>query len=801
MPTTFHTIQYCIHNSIPCFSFDIKWDTTTNTKTLHFPKEWQKLKKPQIKEHKNGLALLTGVTFWVLDLDNCFEELPQDIQTLLMTECQTIVQTRRGYHFYFKVCDTSKEFKSKSAVFFIDKKREGVDIRGTDGCIIAPPSSYFDGTMKVYTYEWIKGDLSSISYASNELLQLFQENKTEHLVSRGMSTVQDDWNSIVHVVTMLSCERATNYSDWISVIWALKNTEHSERSLDLAHEFSRRTLKMNQYNPSEVTKIFETGKQGYTRASLFYWAMKDNPDEYFSRFGMSQLEENVFNGDSGLAELYALENRNHVVCTSQHTSTLEFYIYDDATSLWKESSGNDIKRHFSLTMEGILLPLHKYYTHKINSATQTEQENLWVAKRFALAKIMKHTHNNACAKNVLPYISSVLYDKDFFIKLNKTPYLLSVANGVVDLRTSQLSKRDASHYFSYALQIHYNPAAELKDWNKYFNQVFQNDQEVIEWLQTYLGYTLSGETNLQRVVVLWGSGSNSKSILLGFLRKIMGVDLFQTLSLDDIRSKDGGSRDGLYQARNARMAILSETSAHAKFDEEILKSISGQDPISVSAKYKNQITYIPQFKFYIITNNRPHFDPEKGAIWRRIILVPFETAFKDIDSPDWNEDLAKAGKMIAKDDGFLNSLNNNLEGLLRWMIVGAKKYYTTSEKIPKKLVEANQKYKKSCNIYLNWLEQNYEKSEDTTHYITSDDLIFEWKKDNPRVRENDKAISMKLSEALKEWELVKERKRINKELCYVYGSLKRKGDTDDEVEDDCSNCSNLPPLFLKSPED
>jgi P4 family phage/plasmid primase-like protien len=776
--SAFNTIQYCIDNTISCFSCDITW--ANDGKKILFPEDWAKIKKPRIKENKNGFAILTGISFWVLDFDNIFESLPQEIQNLLNNSCQAIVKTRRGYHFYFKICDISKGFKSSSKVFFIDRNQEGVDIKSKGGCIIAPPSTYFDNNINIYKYEWIKGDLSTISHAPSEILDLLQEKNAERsIIIKSSNTPQNsEWNSVVTAINLLSSERASNYSEWISVIWALKNTENSDRSLDLAHEFSRRTLKMNQYNPSEVTKLFECGKQGYTKASIFYWAMKDNPDEYFLNFGMSQLEENVFNGDSGLAELYALENRNRVVCTSQHSSTLEFYIFDETSSLWKESSGNDIKRHFSLTMEDILLPLHKYYTHKINSATQTEQENLWVAKRFALAKIMKHTHNNACAKNVLPYISSVLYDKDFFIKLNKTPHLLSVANGVIDLRTSQLIKREASHYFSYCLSINYNPIADITGWKKYFNQVFQNDQEVIEWLQTYLGYTLSGETNLQRVVVLWGSGSNSKSILLGFLRKIMGSDLFQTLSMDDIRSKDGGSRDGLYQARNARMAILSETSAHAKFDEEILKSISGQDPISVSAKYKNQITYIPQFKFYIITNNRPHFDPEKGAIWRRIILLPFETAFKDNDSPEWDEDLAKQGKMMPKDEHFLESLNNNLEGLLKWMIDGAKKYYTSSEKIPKKLIEANQNYKKSCNIYLKWLEQNYEKCDDEGEYVKSDDLIYEWKKDNPRNRDNDKAISMKISEALKEWELKRVRQRIDKELYYCYNFLKKKEDFD-----------------------
>ena len=774
--STFNTIQYCIDNSIPCFSHTIKWDTIQQSKKVSFPKGWSKLTSPSIQLEKNGLALLTGITFWVLDFDNCYDDIPQNVQILLWNTCQAIVKTRRGYHFYFKVCNNSSSIQTSSGIYFIDKKWDGIDVRNKGGCIIAPPSSYIENRTIRHTYEWVKGDLSTIVEAGPEILSLMNDitqctvlditHKTSHT---------NEWNTIISAVDMLNSRRATNYNDWIAVIWALKNTENSERSLALAHDFSSRSLKMNQYNPNEVNKIFHEGKEGFTKASLFYWAMKDSPDDYFARFGMSQLEENVFRGDSGLAELYALENKNKVVCTCQNTTTLEFYIFDETSCLWKESTGNDVKTHFSRTMEDILKPLHKYYTEKINSSIgNDDSEKLWVMKRFELAKIMKHTHNNTCAKNVLPYITSVLYDRDFFIRLNKTAHLLSVANGVVDLRNGTLLKREPNHYFSYALKIHYDSNVDITDWNKYFNQVFQNDNEVIEWFQSYLGYTLTGEMNLQRIVVLWGSGSNSKSVLLGFLRRIMGSDIFQTLSMDDIRSKDGGSRDGIYQARNARMAILSETSAHAKFDEELLKGISGQDPISVAAKYKSQITYIPQFKLYIITNNKPKFDPEKEAVWRRIILVPFETAFKDIDSSDWNEELAALGKMIPRDDSFLEKLNGNLEGLLKWLVNGSIRYYNSPERIPKKLLEVAKDYKKSCNIYLSWLEQNYYKSDSADDYVTSEELIAEWRKDNLRSRDNDKAIAMKISEALKEWEITRERKRVNGELCYLYSCIRRK---------------------------
>jgi P4 family phage/plasmid primase-like protien len=784
--SNFNTVQYCMENNIPCFSVKITYEN--NEKKIIFPKEWTSIEKPRINKNHNGLAIRTGSIFWAIDFDNCFEQLPQHIQELLMNSCKTIVKTRRGFHFYFKTCEETSNYVNKSKIAIEGNKylenEGGIDIRAKGGCVIAPPSSYKIKTDTI-KYSWYKGTLETIDIAPVEILNLFEFNNDIHTIIQ-TNNIENKWKDIEDAVNMLSEERASSYNEWIAVIWALKNTENSERSLDLAHNFSQRTLKMNQYNPREVDNIFRNGRPGYTTSSIFYWAMKDNPEAYYARFNLQQLEEFVFRGDIGLAELYALENKTKVICTCQNANSPDFYMFHEEDGLWHESTGNDIKRHFCLTMEGVMKPLYDYYTRKINEFTgkNENEEKLWVMKRFELGKVMKHVHNNFCARNVLPFICSALYDASFFGSLNKIKHLLPVANGVIDLRNGELIKREAHHKFTFALTVPYNKHSKTDNWNKYFNQVFQNDTQVVDWIQTYLGYTLTGETNLQRIVVFWGSGSNSKSVLLGFINKLFKdnhsedsakSNLFCTFTVDDVSKKDSPNRDGLYNAKFSRAAVLIESPKNSRLDEELLKQMSGQDPVSVSGKYKNQITFIPQFKFYIITNNKPKFDSdeESKATWRRVILVPFETIFKDKDSLDWDDTLASEGKMCEKDEKFISELNNNMEGLLKWLVEGSIRYYTTSEKVPKKLLEATNEYKKSCNNYYNWLQENYYKTEDENDIVLADDLLEHWKKENPRIKENDKGISIKIGNALKEWKLIKNRKTSGNRD-YYYPFLKKK---------------------------
>lgn len=783
------TVMIAIQQNIPSFSLNISWNKETNKKTINLPNQWQKFTKPMILDNCNGFAFITGITFWVLDFDNCWDAIPNNIQEALMNTCESIVKTRRGYHFYFKICNSSKDFTNQSHITFNNTKYDSIDIRGKNGCIIAPPSYYTNG-INTYIYEWIKGNINTIVEASHFILSLIQyENlKITKEIQENYILDDDTWQEIEDLIDLLSNDRATSYHDWIKVIWALKNTEYSQRSLDLAHTFSKKTKYIHQYKYNEVNEIYHKTKEGYTKASLYYWAMMDSPEEYHERFGMEQLEQFAVRGDFGLAELYALENKDKVVCTNQG-SNLDFYILDRTTNIWKEATGNDIKRHFSLIMENILLKLLNYYNQKINKLCGSKEAEIYTIKRCELSKILHKTHNNTCTKNVLPYISSSLYNSNFISQLNKTPHLLSVSNGVINLKTGVLEKRQSYHYFSYCLDIEYNMNAKMNDWTKYFKQVFQNDEEIINWLQYYLGYTLTGETVLQKFVIMWGSGSNSKSVLLGFLRKLLGNRIFHTFSIDDLNEKSG-NRDSLYQAKDARMTVVNETSIHSKFDEELLKSMSGQDSITVSAKYKNAITYEPQFKFFIITNNKPQFDPEKEAIWRRVILVPFETKFKDENSNDWDKQLASIGKIVKRDDSFLKELDTNLEGLLYWLVQGSMRFYNEKENIPPKLQEIAKQYKQSCNIYLSWLRENYEKTSNNT-FIRSEELLESWKNDNPKAKEKDKVIQMKIADAMKVWGFEKERKMINSIKSYGYNFLKK-------IESEECPTSQPQPSFLET---
>ena len=131
----------------------------------------------KITESHNGLALVTGVSFWVLNFDNCFEKIPEGARELLLTQCQTIVKTRRGYHFYSSLCTETSELESPTHITFDGKtwvedgQEGGIDIRAKKGCILAPPT-YYKVEKDILRYTWHKGDLSTVAPAPKEILNM-----------------------------------------------------------------------------------------------------------------------------------------------------------------------------------------------------------------------------------------------------------------------------------------------------------------------------------------------------------------------------------------------------------------------------------------------------------------------------------------------------------------------------------------------------------------------------------------------------------------------------------------------------
>ena len=107
--------------------------------------------------------------------------------------------------------------------------------------------------------------------------------------------------------------------------------------------------------------------------------------------------------------------------------------------------------------------------------------------------------------------------------LDKDIYLLNCQNCVIDLRNFKKLEHDANLLLSKVSNIYYNPDAKSEDFNKFMNEIMQNNQEKIEYIQKILGYSLTGDTREETCYILYGNTTrNGKSTLVETISYMLG---------------------------------------------------------------------------------------------------------------------------------------------------------------------------------------------------------------------------------------------------------------------------------------
>jgi putative DNA primase/helicase len=112
--------------------------------------------------------------------------------------------------------------------------------------------------------------------------------------------------------------------------------------------------------------------------------------------------------------------------------------------------------------------------------------------------------------------------------------------------------------------------------------------------------------------------------------------------------------------RGARFVRTSEPKSGAKLAEGNVKLLTGGDTILTRALYNGYGAFNPQLKLTMSGNYCPVIDGTDEAIWRRLILVPWNETIA-------NPDVFLLAKLKREASGILNRL---LEGFRVWVECG-----------------------------------------------------------------------------------------------------------------------------------
>ena len=250
--------------------------------------------------------------------------------------------------------------------------------------------------------------------------------------------------------------------------------------------------------------------------------------------------------------------------------------------------------------------------------------------------------------------------------LDTDPWLLNCRNCTLDLRrnaTTLVRPHTKSDLITKLSPTVYDPDAQCPNWLATLQLVFADNARLIRYWRQLCGLALTGVTDEQILPILYGTGRNGKSTLIGAMLGMLGGDYAIKAPQNFLMVKHHESHPTeLADLHGKRLVAAVETGEHARINEVLVKELTGKDPIRARRMREDFWEFLPSHHVWLGTNHRPGIRGTDLAIWRRIREIPFTVAIpEDRVVKDMDRRLAEEYSGI---------LNWCLEGVLDWQAAG-----------------------------------------------------------------------------------------------------------------------------------
>jgi putative DNA primase/helicase len=349
--------------------------------------------------------------------------------------------------------------------------------------------------------------------------------------------------------------------------------------------------------------------------------------------------------------------------------------------------------------------------------------------------LIAHSRRSSTARKVDAMLSTTSSDPLIRIApdaLDQDQFLFNCSNGVIDLKSGRLSPHDRERMITKYSPVPYNEEALCPHWKQFLKDIFDNNKELIKFIQRFLGCSLTGDMSSQSMFILYGTGANGKSTFINVVSRIMGDYATTTPTETFMQKKGEQATNDIARLKGARFVTAMESDDHGRLAESVIKRLTGNDMISARFLYGEYFQFTPTFKIVMATNHKPRIGGMDHAIWRRIKLIPFEATFTEE-----KQDKKLTGKLVKEMPGILSWM---VEGCLRWQKEGLGSALA--------IKDATDEYRNQMSDVQMFLAEKCELDEDDM--IQSSLLYGEytaWCEENHERPKSNRNFSMMLSES------------------------------------------------------
>lgn len=295
------------------------------------------------------------------------------------------------------------------------------------------------------------------------------------------------------------------------------------------------------------------------------------------------------------------------------------------------------------------------------------------------------------ARTVAAVLTLAKSDKRHLVKsedFDRDPFLLNTIGGTFNLKTGEMHPHSRENFISKMTNV--SPGGPCPIWNQFLDRVTSGNLDLKSYLKRLIGYSLTGNVSEQILAFLHGFGANGKTTLISILQSFLG-DYATTVPIEILTEHHNEPHPtGLAKLAGVRLAIASEVSEGARWNETRLKMLTGGDTITARYMRQDYFDFRPILKLFICGNHKPSFRSIDESIIRRLHLVPFGVTIPPEE----------------RDPRLKEKLESELGGILLWAIEGCLEWQKIGLRPPSCVTLETHEYLSSEDSVQQWIDSD-----------------------------------------------------------------------------------------------
>eukprot|EP00466_Bigelowiella_natans_P009940 jgi/Bigna1/144147/aug1.84_g18855 len=339
-------------------------------------------------------------------------------------------------------------------------------------------------------------------------------------------------------------------------------------------------------------------------------------------------------------------------------------------------------------------------------------------------KNFRKVGSNAFSKNIIAKLMKCCNDEDTLNKMDKNENPSAFKDCVRDLETKSFGDAEKKDFVSNHIEFKLEPKRPIKqevrkDTLDFIFGMQETQQDALFLPKSSANSLFCDKFGLS--IAFLGSGGNGKGVPTA-LHQAATSKHCNVVSSQFLTTKcEANAPNGdLHKRVDERLVVVDEPEENEgdkelSFNASFLKKIADDDTASCGEMHDTPVEFLADFSIFCSCNNAPKLDKVDDSVKRRFLNIQFPFQFKE--KPDPKNKCEKKRDCTLKDE-----FRNNKEHRGEHIKLLLERVDVEKSNPPEKALKFTNDHLNDNNHTSNFVEENYEKTDDVGDGISHNDI-------------------------------------------------------------------------------